>query len=99
MCELVAKLRRHCEAARRNGWSNGASPLTRDDFWTRKDGQEEPGQFEHADPSVAQVNRLVGDLTLLATIVDTVDIASGSTKWKMLQNLVADAETEMLDEE
>ena len=43
-------------------------------------------------------NELVEDLEPLAVIVDTVDIASGSTRCKMLQGLVDDAETEMLGE-
>jgi hypothetical protein len=46
----------------------------------------------------SRINELAGDLEPLAVIVDTVDIASGSTRWKMLQGLVDDAETEMLNE-
>jgi hypothetical protein len=44
-------------------------------------------------------NELVEDLSHLAVIIDTVDIASGSTRWKMLQGLVDDAETEMISDE
>jgi hypothetical protein len=50
------------------------------------------------NPGNFRDNDLVEDLEPLAVIVDTVDIASGSTRWKMLQGLVDDAETEMLGE-
>jgi len=99
MCKLVAKLRRHCEAARIDAWSNNASHLTSNDHGRWLDYEAYDEYFDtNVDPSIAHVNRLVGSLKPLAVIVDTVDIASGSTRWKMLQNLVGDAETEMFDE-
>jgi hypothetical protein len=93
MCKLVAKLRRRCEAARINASSRGTAPLApfSGSFYTVwSDGMYNPGNFRDND--------LVEDLEPLAVIVDTVDIASGSTRWKMLQGLVDDAETEMLGE-
>jgi hypothetical protein len=100
MCKLVAKLRRRCEAARVNACSE--STLTLDSFSHsfHVNAYWEMGLYMYGRVSDdTRDNELVEDLVYLAVIVDTVDIASGSARWKMLQGLVEDAETEMkLDE-
>jgi hypothetical protein len=105
MCRLVAKLRRRCEAARINAGSESAltlAPFSRSLYTAWSDGVYNPPSFNMDRSQVdenSRNNELVEDLSHLAVIIDTVDIASGSTRWKMLQGLVDDAETEMISDE
>jgi hypothetical protein len=82
MCRLVAKIRRGCEAARIA--AQAEMPLN-------------PGKNKNclrwSRPT--EVALMLERLAPLALIVDTVDVANGSPRLNMLQEL-ADAETEML---
>ncbi|KAM0700125.1 hypothetical protein Q7P36_000337 [Cladosporium allicinum] len=101
MCKLVADIRRCCEAAHDNVCSGPTvpTPMGRNTIDYDSDTRYEimlddaGGYRGPCTETPSQVDKLLRRLAPLAEIVDTVDIASGSTKWKMLQELANDAET------
>jgi hypothetical protein len=101
MCKLVAEIRRRCEAARIKACSDEAiipTPIDRERD-AMSDSSPTSGRFSIYKRAVTRKGIWVGELMRrlapLAEIVDTVDIASGSTRWKLLQALADEAETKM----
>lgn len=98
LCKLVAQIRHRCEAARIEARSAEATlPATIDH---EKNAAAYPAfghRFNIYKGAVkgkgVWIGHLVRRLAPLAEIVDTIDIASRSTRWKLLQELADEAET------
>jgi hypothetical protein len=96
LCKLVARIRHRCEAARIKASSDEAvlqTPIDHENDAISDSSLDD--RFDIYKRAVGSkgicVGELVRRLAPLAEIVDTVDIASGSTRWKLLQALADDA--------
>lgn len=93
VCVLVAKIRHDCEnAARINARSDTAIHATPNDYgkYAKLDPTDQDRYHIYEDLGEGRIwiGHEVRRLDPLATIVDTVDIATRSARWKRLQNLV-----------
>lgn len=99
MCKLVAQIRSCCEAGRAKARADNAVPAAPVDHGTSSSTATTDDRFRiYRKPKPGDciwIGDLVRRLAPLATIVDTVDIASGSTRWKMLQDLTGEEGTEI----
>jgi hypothetical protein len=96
LCKLVARIRHRCEAARIKASSDEAvlpTPIDHENDAISDSSLDD--RFDIYKRAVGSkgiwIGELVRRLAPLAEIVDTVDIASGSTRWKLLQALADDA--------
>jgi hypothetical protein len=96
LCKLVAKIRHRCEVARIKASSDEAilpTPINHEnDAISDSSSGDRFNIYKGAVKNKGiWIGELVRRLAPLAEIVDTVDIASGSTRWKLLQALADDA--------